>query len=149
VGGLIAGSNDLRNFALNKSRTWLLSGSHPPAVAAAQIAAIDVLENEPRHVKKLWKNTKYFKKQIKAMGFDTGNSTTPITPIMCGESAKAKDLSAFLYTQGVYALPIVFPMVARDKARIRVMMNAGLKREHLEKALAAFEAGGKKVGLIQ
>ena len=148
VGGLIAGSSDLRNFALNKSRTWLLSGSHPPAVAAAQIAAIDVLENEPRHVKKLWKNTKYFKKHIKAMGFDTGNSTTPITPIMCGESAKAKDLSAFLYTQGVYALPIVFPMVARDKARIRVMMNAGLKREHLEKALAAFEAGGKKVGLI-
>jgi glycine C-acetyltransferase len=148
VGGLIAGSTDLRNFALNKSRTWLLSGSHPPAVAAAQIAAIDVLETEPRHVKKLWKNTKYFQKNIKKMGFDTGNTETPITPIMCGESAKAKELSAYLYKEGLFALPIVFPMVARDKARIRVMMNAGLKPEHLEKALAAFEAGGKKVGII-
>jgi glycine C-acetyltransferase len=148
VGGLVAGSNDLRNFALNKSRTWLLTGSHPPAIAAAQIAAIDVLENEPRHVKKLWANTKYFKKQIKKMGFDTGNSTTPITPIMCGESAKAKELSAFLFNEGVYALPIVFPMVARDKARIRTMMNAGLKREHLDKALDAFERGGKKCGII-
>jgi glycine C-acetyltransferase len=148
VGGLIAGSTDLRNFALNKSRTWLLSGSHPPAVAAAQIAAIDVLETEPRHVKNLWKNTKYFQKNIKKMGFDTGNTETPITPIMCGESAKAKDLSAYLYKEGVFALPIVFPMVAKDKARIRVMMNAGLKKEHLEKALAAFETGGKKVGII-
>jgi glycine C-acetyltransferase len=67
---------------------------------------------------------------------------------MCGESAKAKELSAYLYNEGLFALPIVFPMVARDKARIRVMMNAGLKKEHLEKALAAFEAGGKKVGII-
>ncbi|MBA3045144.1 MAG: glycine C-acetyltransferase [Candidatus Thermoplasmatota archaeon] len=148
VGGLIAGSQDLVNYAYNKSRTWLLSGSHPPAVAAAQIAAIEVLETEPRHVKRLWKNTRYFKKNIKRMGFDTGHSETPIIPLMCGESAKAKELSAFLYKEGIFALPIIFPMVARDKARIRIIMNAGLKREHLDKALDAFERGGKKVGII-
>src|SRR3989442_6644214 len=85
VGGSVAGSNDLRNFALNKSRTWLLSGSHPPAVAAACTAAIDVLETEPRHVKKLWSNTKYFKKRLVSMGFDIGRSETPITPVMLGD----------------------------------------------------------------
>jgi glycine C-acetyltransferase len=148
VGGLVAGSQDLVNFAYNKSRTWLLSGSHPPAVAAAQKAAIEVLESEPRHVKKLWTNTKYFRKGIKKLGFDTGNSETPIIPIMCGEAAKAKELSAYLYQNGLFALPIVFPMVARDKARIRIIMNAGLKREHLDKALGAFEEGGRKLGII-
>ena len=148
VGGLIAGSQDLVNFAYNKSRSWLLSGSHPPAVAAAQIAAIDVLETEPEHVQNLWENTRYFKKEIQGFGFDTGNSQTPIIPVMCGESHKAKELSNYLYEQGLFALPIVFPMVARDKARIRIQMNAGLKREHLDKALAAFERGGKDLGII-
>ena len=148
VGGYVAGSNDLRNFALNKSRSWLLSGSHPPATTAACIAAIDVLETEPRHVKKLWSNTKYWKKHLRAAGFDIGNSVTPITPVMCGESHKAKALSEKLWDYGVFALPIVFPMVARDKARIRTMMNAGLKREDLDKALEAFEKGGKEVGII-
>jgi len=148
VGGYVAGSNDLRNFALNKSRSWLLSGSHPPATTAACIAAIDVLETEPRHVKKLWSNTRYWKKHLKSMGFDIGKSVTPITPVMCGESHKAKALSDSLWSNGVFALPIVFPMVARDKARIRTMMNAGLKREDLDKALDAFEKGGKEVGII-
>ncbi len=148
VGGLVAGSQDLVNFAYNKSRSWLLSGSAPPATAAAQIAAIDVLETEPQHVKNLWDNTNYFKKEIQSMGFDTGNSQTPITPVICGESHKAKDLSNFLYKEGVFALPIVFPMVARDKARIRTMMNAGLEKEHLDNALAAFEKGGKELGIL-
>jgi len=148
VGGYVSGSNDLRSFALNKSRSWLLSGSHPPATAAACIAAIDVLETEPRHVKKLWSNTKYWKKQLKSAGFDIGNSVTPITPVMCGESHKAKALSEKLWEAGVFALPIVFPMVARDKARIRTMINAGLKREDLDKALDAFVSGGKQVGII-
>lgn len=148
VGGYVAGSNDLRNFALNKSRSWLLSGSHPPATTAACIAAIDVLETEPRHVKKLWSNTKYWKKQLRSTGFDIGSSVTPITPVMCGESHKAKALSESLWNNGVFALPIVFPMVAREKARIRTMINAGLKREDLDKALDAFEKGGKEVGII-
>jgi len=148
VGGLIAGSQDLVNFAYNKSRTWLLSGSHPPAVAGAQLAAIDVLETEPEHVKNLWDNTKYFKKELKSMGFNTGYSETPITPVIVGESSKAKELSNRLYDKGVFALPIVFPMVAKDKARIRTMMNAGLTKEDLDFALEKFEKLGKKLVII-
>ncbi|MDH7517505.1 MAG: glycine C-acetyltransferase [Candidatus Thermoplasmatota archaeon] len=148
VGGLIAGSQDIINFAYNKSRTWLLSGSHPPAVAGAQLAAIDVLETEPEHVKKLWDNTRYFKKELNSMGFDTGQSETPITPVIVGESGKAKELSNMLFEEGIFALPIVFPMVARDKARIRVMMNAGLTKKDLDFALETFERLGKKLGII-
>lgn len=148
VGGLIAGSQDLVNYAYNKSRTWLLSGSHPPAVAGAQLTAIDVLETEPEHVRTLWDNTKYFKKELESMGFDTGWSETPITPVIVGESKKAKDLSNRLYDEGVFALPIVFPMVARDKARIRTMMNAGLTKDDLNFALEKFEMLGKKLVII-
>ncbi len=148
VGGLVAGSQDLYNFAYNKSRTWLLSGSHPPAVSGAQLAAIEVLETEPQHVKNLWDNTKYFKKELKSMGFNTGESETPITPVMVGDSGKAKELSNSLINEGVFALPIVFPMVARDKARIRVMMNAGLTKKDLDFALEKFEKLGKKLSII-
>ncbi len=148
VGGLIAGSQDLVNFALNKSRTWLLSGSHPPAVAGAQLAAINVLETEPEHVNRLWENTKYFKKELNSMGFDTGESETPITPVIVGESSKAKELSNKLYDEGIFALPIVFPMVARDKARIRTMMNAGLSKEDLDYTIDKFEKLGKKLDII-
>ncbi len=148
VGGLIAGSQDLVNYAYNKSRTWLLSGSHPPAVAGAQLAAIDVLETEPEHVKNLWNNTKYFKKELSSMGFDTGFSESPITPVIVGESSKAKELSNLLFDDGVFALPIVFPMVARDKARIRTMMNAGLTKKDLDFALEKFEKLGKKLDII-
>ncbi|MGQ9583376.1 MAG: aminotransferase class I/II-fold pyridoxal phosphate-dependent enzyme [Thermoplasmatota archaeon] len=148
VGGLVAGSRDLINFALNKSRTWLLSGSAPPATAAACIAALDVVATEPEHNKRLWENTSYFKKALKQMGYDIGNSMTPITPAMCGESAKAKALSDALFEDGIFAFPIVFPMVARDKARIRTMMNAGLTREDLDRALASFERHGRRLKII-
>ncbi len=148
VGGYAAGSNDLRLFALNKSRTWLLSGSHPPATVASCIAAIDVLETEPKWVERLWKNTKYFKKELVAMGFDIGKSQTPITPVMLGESAVAKRFSERLFEEGVFALPIVFPMVARDKARIRNIVNAGLARKDLDFALAAYEKIGKELKVI-
>jgi len=148
VGGMVAGSEALREFAFNKSRTWLLSGSHPPAVAGACIEALNVCDEEPRHWKKLWTNTKYFKRKMKKIGFDIGKSTTPITPVMCGESEKAVALSHKLFDAGIFALPIVFPMVARDAARIRVMMNAGLKREDLDFALEKFESIGKEVKII-
>jgi len=148
VGGHISGSQDLINFAYNRSRTWLLSGSHPPPVAAACIAAIDVLEKEPQHVKKLWNNTRYFKSTMKDLGFDVGNSQTPITPVMVGESGVAKKLSARLFEEGVFALPIVYPMVARDKARIRTMMNAALTREDLDFAVGAFQKIGKQLHII-
>jgi len=148
VGGHVSGSKDLVDFAYNKSRTWLLSGSHPPAVAGACIAAIDVLENEPQHVRTLWENTRYFKKTMKDLGFNIGNSETPITPIMVGESGQAKKLSTRLFEEGVFALPIVFPMVARDKARIRTIMNAALTRKDLDFAIGVFEKIGKEIGII-
>ena len=149
VGGHISGSEDLVRFALNKSRTWLLSGSHPPAVAAACIAAIDVLEQEPEHVSSLWKNTNYFKKAMKEMGFDIGRSETPITPVMVGDSSVAKRLSQRLFEEQVFALPIVFPMVAKDKARIRTIMNATLTMEDLDFAIEKFSAIGKELKLIK
>jgi len=148
VGGHVSGSRDLVNFAYNKSRTWLLSGSHPPAVAAACIAAIDVLESEPQHVRTLWDHTKYFKKAMMDLGFNTGNSQTPITPVIVGESGVAKKLSARLFEEGVFALPIVFPMVARDRARIRTIMNAALTRKDVDFAIGAFEKTGKELHVI-
>ena len=148
IGGHITGGEDLRNFAYNKSRTWLLSGGMPPGVAAACTTAIEVLETEPRHVKKVWENREYFIKAIKDLGFDTGNSETPIVPVMCGESKKAKDLANFIWEKGVFALPIVYPMVARGKARIRTQLCTKHTKEQLDKAVAAFEEGGKKLGLI-
>lgn len=148
VGGMIAGSQDLVNFALNKSRTWLLSGSAPPATTAACTASIEVLENEPEHVNNLWDNIKYFKKELISMGFDCGNSETAITPVIVGESHVAKNLSDELIKNGVFALPIVFPMVARDKARIRTMMNAGLTKKDLDYALEKFQSIGKDLKII-
>lgn len=149
VGGHISGSEDLVRFALNKSRTWLLSGSHPPAVAAACTAAIDVLEQEPEHVRSLWENTNYFKKAMTQLGFDLGRSETPITPVMVNDSGAAKRLSQRLFEEQVFALPIVFPMVARDKARIRTIMNAALTREDLDFAIEKFASIGKELKLIR
>lgn len=148
VGGYIAGSSNLIKFAYNKSRTWLLSGSHPPPIAAACMTALDVVENEPQHLENLWKNTKYFKKHLKELGFDIGISETPITPVIVGESNLASRMSDALFREGVFALPIVFPMVARDKARIRTIMNAVLTTEDLNFALAAFEKIGKELKII-
>ncbi len=148
VGGHVSGSRDLVNFAYNKSRTWLLSGSHPPGVAASCLAAVDVLEKEPQHVQRLWENTRYFKKAMKDLGFDLGRSETPITPVMVGESGKAKKLSSRLFEIGVFALPIVYPMVAQGKARIRTIMNAALSKEDLDFAIGAFEKAGRELELI-
>jgi len=148
VGGYIAGSRILINYAFNKSRSWLLSASSPPPVAAACLAAIEVVESEPQHLENLWKNTRYFKKALKALGFDIGQSQTPITPVIVGESAVAKQMSTRLFEKGVFALPIVFPMVARDKARIRTMMNAALQQEHLDYAINTFERVGKELRII-
>ena len=145
VGGHVSGSRDLVNFAYNKSRTWLLSGSHPPAVAAACLAAVEVLEREPQHVQKLWENTRYFKRAMMDLGFDIGRSETPITPVMVGESGKAKKLSSRLFEIGVFALPIVYPMVAQGKARIRTIMSAALTKEDLDFAISAFETAGKEL----
>ena len=148
VGGHISGSEYLRKFAYNKSRTWLLSGSHPPPVAAACIAAIDILETEPKHVENLWKNREYFIKSMHDFGFNTGMTQTPIIPVMIGESDDAQKFSVRLFEEGVFALPIVYPMVARGTARIRVMMNAALSKDDLNGAIIAFEKVGKELNII-
>ena len=147
-GGILAGKEIVRTHALNHSRSWLLSGSQPPGVAAAQKAAIEVLMNEPEHHKKLWENTEYFRSEMQSMGFDTGVSTTPIIPVMCGESSVAKELSQRLMQDGVMAGAIVFPMVAKDKARVRTQMSAGLSSEDLDEVLSVFEKHGSVLGLI-
>jgi len=148
VGGYVSGNRYLREFALNKSRTWLLSGSAPPATAAACIAAIELVEEKPQIVKKLWRNTNYYKKSLKKLGYDTGVSQTPITPIMLGESKVAQDFAAELFKEGVFALPIVFPMVAQGKARIRTMPTAAHSKEDLNEALAKIEKVGKQLKVI-
>jgi glycine C-acetyltransferase len=148
IGGHVSGSLDLVRFAWNKSRTWLLSSSHPPSVAASTIAAIDVLETEPHHVKNLWDNTDYFKKAVDDLGFNTGRSQTPIIPVIVGESSKAKALSDRLYEMGIFVVPIVFPMVAQDLARIRVQMSAKLTKEQLDTVIEAIEEIGKDLEII-
>lgn len=148
MGGLIACSKILKTYLLNKSRTWLLTCSHPPATVAASIAALELLETDDRLVRKLWRNTKYFKKRVKQLGFDTGQSETPITPLFTYDAAKARAMSERLFEEGVYALPIVFPMVARDKARIRTMIRADLSKDDLNAALGAIEKVGKELHII-
>tara|TARA_B100001175_G_C19513044_1_gene645212 strand:- start:1878 stop:3035 length:1158 start_codon:yes stop_codon:yes gene_type:complete len=147
-GGILAGSELVRSHALNHSRSWLLSGSQPPGVAAAQKAAVEVLMDEPEHVNRLWENTNYFRKELQSLGFDTGRSETPIIPIMCGESKIAKQLSSMLGKSGILVGAIVFPMVSRDKARVRTQMSSGLSREDLDTVIAEFERCGKELGLI-
>jgi glycine C-acetyltransferase len=149
MGGHISTSKTGRDFLLNKSRTWLLTGSHGPATVAASIAALEMLIESDELVKKLWENTKYFKQRLKDLGFDTGESETPITPVMTYDSGKARKMSQRLFEERVYALPIVFPMVAKDKARIRTMITAEHSMGELDLALSKIEMIGKELELIK
>ncbi len=148
VGGYVAGSKDLCKYLQNKVRSYLLSGSQPPAVAGACIAALQLVGRQPSLVKRLWDNTRYFKKGLKDLGFDTGNSETPITPVIVGESGKARKLADSLFRLGVFVLPIVFPMVARDRARVRTIVTSAHSKKDLDVALGAFEKAGKELALI-
>ncbi len=151
MGGSIVGSQDLVNWGRNVARSYLLSGSHPPAVAGASIAALELLEKDNSPVKKLWDNIEYYKKEIMAMGYNhdlTANSQTAITPVIFGENELAKKASNLLFEKDIFALPIVFPMVPRGTARIRTMMNAGLTKENLDFALRAFEEVGKELRMF-
>jgi glycine C-acetyltransferase len=148
-GGTVAGSADLCEFVKNKSRSYLLSTAHPPAVVAANDASITVVETEPQHYKNLWTNTNYFKDKLDALGFNTGNSCTPIIPLIIGDPGPAQEMADILFNEeGIYGTPIVFPMVARELSRIRVQMNALLTREDLDFALAGIEKVGKKLKII-
>jgi glycine C-acetyltransferase len=148
LGGYVAGSKALIEFLYHRARPFLFSTSHPPAVAAACIAALDVLEQEPQIIERLWDNTKFFKAGLKQLGFNTGVSESPITPVIVGEGAKAMKLSDRLFEEGVFAQGIAFPTVARDKARVRTIVTATHTREDLQFALDVFSKVGRELGII-
>jgi glycine C-acetyltransferase len=148
VGGYVVGSKDLCTYLQNRVRSYLLSGSQPPGVPGACIAAIQLVKRNPSLVKKLWDNTRYFKKALKDLGFDMGQSETPITPVMVGESGKAHKLADEMFKLGVFVLPIVYPMVSKDKARIRTIVTSAHTKKDLDQALNAFEKAGKQLALI-
>jgi len=148
IGGHITGSRDLYNFAYNKARTWLLSAAMTPVSAAAAKAAIEVVQEESWRVRKLWENTEYFKKAMQDLGFNTGKTQTPIIPVIVGEAMTARKLAERLFEEGVFGLPIFYPMVPRGTARIRVQMNAEFTKEDLEFAVEKFEKVGKELNII-
>ncbi len=148
LGGYVAGSQDLHDLLVQRARPFLFSTSAPPAVAAACLEAIRVLEDEPVLHERLWANTRRFKAELGRLGFDTGVSETPITPVMMGDSAMAGRFSDRLFEQGIFAQPIVFPTVALDKARIRTIVTAAHSDAHLDQALTAFDLIGHELGLI-
>jgi glycine C-acetyltransferase len=148
LGGYVAGSRALVEFLHHRARPFLFSTSHPPAVAAACIAAIDVLLDEPEIIDRLWENTRFFKAGLGRLGFDTGRSESPITPVIVGEGATAMRLSDRLFEEGVFAQGIAFPTVARDKARVRTIVTAAHTREDLQFALDCFERVGRELGLV-
>ncbi len=148
LGGYVAGSRALIDFLHHRARPFLFSTSHPPAVAAACVAAIDVLLDEPEIIERLWDNTRFFKAGLKAQGFDTGVSESPITPVIVGDGARATELSDGLFAEGVFAQGIGFPTVARDRARVRTIVTATHTRDELQFALDAFSRVGRRLGLI-
>jgi glycine C-acetyltransferase len=149
LGGYVAGSRALRDMLIQRARPFLFSTSHPPAVAAACLEAIHVLLEQPELIDHLWANTIYFKGELRRLGFDTGVSETPITPVMMGDSAMAQRFSARLFDEGVFAQAVVFPTVALDKARIRTIVTAEHSTEQLDRCLAAFLKVGSELGLVQ
>src|SRR5580765_8398099 len=148
LGGYVAGSRNLIEFLYQRARHFLFSTSHPPAGAAACIAALDVLLEHPEIMEQLWDNTRFFKTGLERLGFNTGISESPITPVIAGDSAKANRLSDRLFEEGVFAQAIGFPTVARDKARVRTIVTATHTREDLQYALDAFAKVGREIGLI-
>ncbi|MGI8703263.1 MAG: glycine C-acetyltransferase [Candidatus Limnocylindrales bacterium] len=148
LGGYVAGRQHLRDFLIQRARPFLFSTSHPPAVAAACIAAVDVLEQEPERIDRLWENTRFFKSGLKELGFDTGASETPITPVIVGDSAVAGRMSERLFELGVFAQPVVYPTVAIDGARIRTIVTSEHSRDELQECLDAFGTTGRELRLI-
>jgi glycine C-acetyltransferase len=148
VGGYVAASQTVRDHLIHKARPFLFSSSHPAAVVMACIAAIDVLEQEPQLMERLWENARYLKKGLAEQGFDTGHSQTPITPVMCGEAPAAMALSDELIKRGVFAQGIGFPTVPKGGARVRTIVTATHTTDQLDVALAAFGEAGRAIGLL-
>jgi glycine C-acetyltransferase len=148
LGGYVAGTRALIDFLHHRARPFLFSTSHPPAVAAACIAAIDVLLEESGLIERLWDNTRFFKTGLKDLGFNTGASESPITPVIVGDGALAMTLSDRLFEEGVFAQGIGFPTVAKGKARVRTIVTATHTREELQRALDAFKKVGQELRIV-
>ncbi len=150
IGGYVCGSKDLIEFLYNRARPFLFSTSHPPSVTATCQAAFELLDSEAgdKLIKKLWSNTKFFKRKLKKLGFNTGKSETPITPIMVGDAGKAFEFSRELFSEGVLAMAIGFPTVPEGKARLRTIVTATHKRADLERAADIIGRVGKKLGVV-
>jgi glycine C-acetyltransferase len=148
VGGVVAGNATIVEWLRQRGRPFLFSSAVTPPDAAACIAAIQLLETSTELVDRLWDNAKYFKAQMKGLGFNTGVSTTPITPVMLGEAPLAQRFSRELFEAGVFATALGFPTVPQGKARIRVMISAAHEKDDLDKGLEAFSQVGKKLGVI-
>jgi len=148
LGGYVASSKSLIEFLYHRARPFLFSTSHPPSVTATCIAALDILEQEPEIIDRLWDNTRFFKAGLQKLGFNTGMSESPITPVIAGEGSRAMKLSDRLFQEGVFAQGIAFPTVARDKARVRTIVTATHTKDELQFALDKFDKVGKELGLI-
>lgn len=149
VGGMVAGKKEIIEWLKQRGRPFLFSSAVTAPDAAACLAAVDLLEESTELVDKLWANARYFKEEMKKLGFDTGMSETPITPVMLGEAPLAQQFSRELFDEGVFAMAIGFPTVPKGKARIRVMISAAHDNDDLGKGLEAFAKVGKRLGVIQ
>ncbi|HET9705979.1 MAG TPA: glycine C-acetyltransferase [Vicinamibacterales bacterium] len=148
LGGYVAGSKNLIEFLYHRARPFLFSTSHPPAVTAACLAALDILETEPQWIDQLWNNTRFFKSGLETLGFNTGISESPITPVIVGEAHTAAKMSDALFERGVFAQSIGFPTVAKDKARLRTIVAATHTKDDLQYALDMFGTVGRELGVI-
>lgn len=150
TGGMIGSDYEIVEYIRNRARTWLLSTGYPPAVAAANLKALEIVMSSEgkERIRRLWDNREYFKRELDSMGFNTGRSETPIIPVIVGDTKKTRELAKALFDEGVFVVPIVYPMVPRGTERIRNQVSAGHTREDLEKALAAYEKHGRKLGII-
>ena len=148
LGGYVCGSKSLIEYLYHRARPFLFSTSHPPAVAAACLAAFDVLEQEPERIEKLWANTRRFKAGLARLGFNTGSSETPITPILVGEADLAMRFSDRLFERGVFAQGIGYPTVAKGKARLRTIVTATHTDEDLDRALSILGEVGRTLGVV-
>ena len=148
LGGYVAAAQAVRDFLIHRARPFLFSTSHPPGVAAACIAAIDVLKAEPERIERLWKNTARFKEGLKRIGFETGASETPITPVIVGKGSVAMEFSDRLFKLGVFAQGLGYPTVPEGRARIRTIVTGVHTEQQLDRALEAFARAGKELGVI-
>jgi glycine C-acetyltransferase len=153
LGGYVCGTRDLIDFLYHRARPFLFSTSHPPSVAASCIAAFEILEQEPERIERMWENTRYWKKEVAALGYDIGGkntpkSETPITPIILGDGKKTMEFSRELFQEGVMGTGIAFPTVPEGKARVRTIITATHTKDELDQALEVLKKVGKRMGIV-